>query len=182
MNKLLLPLILLFISLTINAHPHTKVKQQALVSIGINRLELTIRIIPSYDEGADIYRHLDTDKNGELSQAEQYSFATKLLQETAISLDTVPLNLQQLSVNTSDKNDIISGHGHIEIKASAKLALSIKQTNRLMLAVNYEELSHHWFIQPFLYRDIKKHFTEPKIKRFNKNNDVIVILKPRANR
>lgn len=75
-------LALLLLTGPLAAHPHTKVEQQAILSIGLERAAIRIRILPSYDEGAEIFAHIDLDGDGKVPEAEVLHFAEEVASET----------------------------------------------------------------------------------------------------
>ena len=172
--RFLLPLILLVGPVA--AHPHTKVEQQAMLSIGLDRASLSIRIVPSYDEGAAILAYIDKNEDGVISQAEETLFGQAVLSQTRLTVDRSEVALSGLSVAIPDAAEIASGSGIIEINAEARYQKLTGQAHSIALTVSYEDLSHDWFVQPFFYKDLHNSYPEMEVSRSNDRLHTEIIL------
>ena len=113
---LILPCILCFVSKT-QAHPHDDVEQQALLSIGLDKAALQIKIVPSYIEGAAIYSHIDRNDDGLVSEEEAANFSSDVISKTKFQLNGNEISLSNISVSVPSKQTVSGGLAIIEINA-----------------------------------------------------------------
>ncbi|WP_133405570.1 DUF1007 family protein [Parashewanella tropica] len=177
MTRVLLVLCLLFCC-NAYSHPHTNVKQQALLSVGLDKVALTIRVVPSFDEGAEIFDTIDSNKNGVVSDKEANAFSTKVMNKVRLIQGDKRVKLNLKSVHIPSMIQVSSGLGVIELKADGKLSLKKSTTDKVTFSVNYEDLSHDWFIQPFYFKDLTTHFKHIEINRRHHGTFLEMTLAP----
>lgn len=158
------------------AHPHSKVEQQAILSIGLNRAVLSIRIVPSYDEGAAIFAHLDQDEDGEVSETEAMLFGDALIAKTEFVVDGTEVAFGYLSVKVPDAKIVATGEGMIEVRAEARFPELKSAEPVIRFLIGYEDLSHHWFTQPFNFGDLADAFPHQSIERSEDGTRLMVKL------
>lgn len=161
--KYALPLI--FIAGTAAGHPHSHVDQQAALSIGLDRASLSIRIVPSHDEGPEILAHIDGDGDGTVSPTEARAFGDAVLSEIQLTVDEAHVSLDNVSVEMPSVAAVSSGTGMIEIRAEATYPELIEAGHTIGMSVSYEELAHDWFIQPYVFRDVQDRYEDVQIDR-----------------
>ncbi|MCG7522569.1 hypothetical protein [Ruegeria sp. Ofav3-42] len=151
-------LTLIFLAEPLAAHPHSKVEQQVILSIGLDRVALSIRIVPLYEEGEEVFAHLDLDGNGTISEAEALSFGGGMISETDFAIDGSKTVFENLSVTTPDSHSVASGEGMIEAKVDARFPELHSAEHGISFSISYEELLHGWFVQPFFFGEVQKAF------------------------
>lgn len=138
---------------TADAHPHDYVDQQALISVGVNSIDLTILIAPSFADGAAIFAHIDTNGNGIVSEDEALVFGAAVVSQAELQVDGGTTALRTANVIVPDRASTSAGTGMITIEAIAAYSLPERGHHRLHFDISYGVFSHDWFVQPFFYRD-----------------------------
>jgi len=136
---------------TAGAHPHSYVDQQALVSVGSNSVDVTIRIVPSFDNGAAIFAGIDADGNGVVSQGEAAEFAATVIAKA-----------------------------RLEVDASTRFTLSNVGEHQVAFEIAYYDFSHDWQVQPFFYTDFAATMTLPTMARSDAGNQVGILFFSRS--
>lgn len=158
-------LVLLFLSKTLLAHPHSKIEQQALISVGLDRAVLAIRIMPSYDEGTTIFATIDGNGDGIVSDDEAETFGQQVLGGMALYVDGQMHSFGKVAVNIPEARLVRSGQGMIQVKATASFVRLGGTRHKMQLRISYEHLSHNWYIQPFFYSNLLKEYVSRAIER-----------------
>lgn len=153
------------------AHPHSYVDQQALIFVGLDALDLTIRIVPSFEDGAAIFAHIDSDGNGFVSDREAATFGAAVVAKAKLEVDGRKVTLLNSITTVPSMQRVAAGGGVIEVEAQASFALGIGGEHRLVFGIAYEDLSHDWFIQPFFYRGLVE-ASSPVVERTDASNRV----------
>lgn len=149
----------------LSAHPHSKVEQQAMLSIGLDQAVLNIRIVPSYDEGSAIFAHIDLDGDGKVSATEATQFGEEVLAATELIIDETTATFDNRLVTVPDFQFVAAGEGVIEVKANTRFRKLDSAKHVIGLSVRYEGLSHDWFIQPFFFGNLSEAFPKQGIDR-----------------
>lgn len=163
---------------TAYAHPHDDVVQQALLSIGMDKVILSVRIVPSHDEGAAIYAHIDTNKDGVVSTNESNAFAMAVFSKMKLSIDGKPSALKVKSTDVPNYGYVAAGLGVIEIKGNAKIAMAADKKHKLIFETHYEMFTQEWLIQPFFYANLNNSFSGKEIQRSETGKYVEVMFTP----
>lgn len=135
------------------AHPHSEVDQQALLSVGMDSVTLTIRIVPSYIEGTTIFGLIDVDGNGVVTDDEAAAFGNDVIAAAALSVDGERFAFAKPKTAVPEFEHVASGFGIIEIEAGASYVLERGGKHQLVFSIAYEAFSPDWLIQPFFYMD-----------------------------
>jgi hypothetical protein len=112
--------------------------QAMRVGIDIERVNLEIDLTPGVSIARQVTGWIDTNADGQLSQAEAVTYGQQVLSTLALSVDrhAVPLSLVDVQVPSVD--DMARGAGTIRLRASASTA-SRKNGRHQLIVVN----SHH---------------------------------------
>lgn len=130
------------------AHPHKDVDQQVALTVAPDHVDLAITIVPSYVSGADIFDMIDRDQDGTVSDTEASHFANDVLQ-TAILTDGSTVQVwDQITASVPDRDTMAAGSSQIIIAASTDAQLT--KATPVQFAIGYTEISHDWFVQPWL--------------------------------
>jgi hypothetical protein len=157
------------------AHPHSYVDQQALIFVGLDALDLTIRIVPSFEDGAAIFAHIDSDGNGFVSDREATAFGAAVVAKAELEVDGREVTLLNALATVPSIEQLAAGGGVIEVEAQASFALGSGGKHRLVFGIAYEDLSHDWFIQPFFYRGLVD-TGSPVVQRTDTGNRVGIVF------
>lgn len=149
----------------LHAHLHDDVEQQALLSIGLDRATLEIRIIPSFDEGATVFAHLDSDADGTVSADEASSFGIEILSRSNLVVNDLPVDLGNLRIIVPQASQISSGQGVISVTTNANFPALNGARTSVHFEITYAELSNSWFIQPFFFADLNRTFSMDTLVR-----------------
>jgi len=162
------------------AHPHRYVDQQAHLSVGVDVADLTIRIVPSFEEGAEIFAHVDLDGDGTVTDEEAASFASEVVSKATLTVDSRNILFDDATAIVPDADRVAAGSAVIEVKASASFALTNAKDHQVVFDITYDDFSHEWFIQPFFYANLVKATTLPRVKRSETRNHVIIFFSSEA--
>jgi len=160
---------------TAGAHPHNYVDQQALLSVGANTVDVNIRIVPSFENGAAIFAAIDADGNGVVSQAEAAAFAAAVVANTSLEVDGNSIALQNATATVPYIDKVAAGFGIIEVDASAWFALSGVGEHQIAFAISYDDFSHDWQVQPFFYTDFAETISAQTVARSATGNHKVTI-------
>lgn len=151
--------------LAAQAHPHRYVEQQALLYVGLDSVDVTIRIVPSFVEGAAIFARIDSDGNGLVSDEEATAFGLEVLARSRLDVDGLSVPWSGVAANVPARHLIAAGSGVIEIELSAPYRLARGQDHRIDFEVAYDELSHDWFVQPYFYESLVEATSSRTVER-----------------
>ncbi|MBX4898713.1 hypothetical protein [Rhizobium bangladeshense] len=157
-----------------SAHPHHYVDQQVHLSIGVNAVELAIVIVPSSQDGAAIFSTIDNNGDGVVSDDEGRIFATNVVSATRLTIDGQAFTFILADVGIPDETTVASGTAAITVNASAELRLADRQAHSVDFSITYEEFSHDWFVQPFLYPNLLGKIAQLEIDRSDRAGKVVV--------
>ncbi|MGI9250282.1 MAG: hypothetical protein ACR2PR_03685 [Pseudohongiellaceae bacterium] len=174
----LLSLFLFVNANTAQAHPHNDVEQQALISIGWDSLALEIRIVPSLDEGAAIYAHIDSNGDGLVSDSEAAVFGAQVLSKARLEVGGDEISLGNPNVLIPNKESVSAGLAVIKIDADASFPPITNARHTVAFEITYEEFSQDWFIQPFFYAPLMEQPTKPSVHRSASGHRVEIKLSP----
>ena len=141
-------------SVVAQAHPHRYVDQQALLYVGLETVDVTIRIVPSFVEGTAIFDRIDSDGNGLVSEDEAAAFGMEILSKTRLDIDGQSIPWSSVAANVPARHLIAAGSGMIEVELSAPSSLTGGENHVIDFQVAYDNLSHVWFLQPYYYEGL----------------------------
>lgn len=157
-----------------SAHPHHYVEQQAQLSIGLTTVELAIVIVPSRENAAAILSTIDTNGDGETSDKEAWKFAADVVSATRLTVDGRSFAFTLANVGIPDAKNAASGTAAITVNASTELRLAAQKAHSIGFAITYEEFSHDWFAQPFLFPNLLGKISQLEIDRSDTTRKVVV--------
>jgi len=122
-SKLLLvaPAILLSLGRPAAAHRLDEYLQATILSVEQGRIEAVMRLAPGVAVSPDVLAGIDTNADGAISDAEQRTYAERVLHDLSLTVDGDALPLQLSSVNVPPVAALKDGLGEIQIKFSAAL-------------------------------------------------------------
>ena len=130
------------------AHPHKDVDQQVALTVAPDHVDMAITIVPSYVSGADIFDMIDRDQDGTVSDTEAHHFANDVLQTAVLTDGTTAQVWGQITASVPDRDTMAAGGGQIIIAASTDANLTT--ATPVQFVIGYTEISHDWFVQPWL--------------------------------
>ena len=162
------------------AHPHKDVEQQALVSVGLDVVSLEVRIVPSFEEGAAIFAHIDSDANGVVSADEAAKFGAEVIEKTVLKVDgwRIAFSSPRVAVPTSEW--VAAGLGVIEVDADAAFDFTSTPDHSVAFEIAYENLAHTWFVQPFFYADLMATMSLQSLERAVAGSRVEILFSPKG--
>jgi hypothetical protein len=128
---------------SVGAHRLDEYLQATRVGIEANRVSLEIDLTPGVSIAKQLTGWIDTNGDGQLSQAEGVAYAREVLTSLAVTVDRRPVALTMRDVQLPEIIDIAGGVGTIRLRASADLAadmdgrhnLTVVNTHRRDLSV-----------------------------------------------
>jgi hypothetical protein len=163
-----------------NAHPHSNVDQQVSLSIGIDKIAIKVFIVPSYIEGSAIFNVLDSNGDCIISKEERMRFGNNVLRRTKLLVNKRFHVFKDPIVSIPNYDQMVSGLGTIIIESSIQGNLAIYNKHELSLNMDFDEFSHDWFIQPFLYQNFNDNFSVNSLNRTKKNSRLIMHFIPKV--
>ncbi len=93
--------------------------QATLISVGKNRVQAQIRLIPGVAVLPMVLGSIDTDANATISDAEQRSYAERVLHDLSLTLDGDRLPLRLASMRFPKVEEMKQGLGEIQLEFEA---------------------------------------------------------------
>lgn len=103
------------------AHRVDEYLQATTISVGRDRVQAQIRLVPGIEVVPTILAFVDTDRDGAVSDAEQRTYAEGVLRDLALSVDGKRLALRLLSSTFADLELMRDGRGVIRIEFDAEV-------------------------------------------------------------
>jgi hypothetical protein len=130
-------------SATAGAHRLDEYLQATRVDIDLNRVNLEIDLTPGVSIAKLLTSWIDTNSDGQLSQAEGLAYGHEVLTSLAVTVDRTPVVLTMRDVRVPEVIDMAGGVGTIRVRASAELPdrtsgrheLRVVNTHRRALSV-----------------------------------------------
>ena len=146
------------------AHPHSQTDQQAMLSLGLTRIDLALAIVPGTQDGPALAAGLDVDGDGAVSPAEADRFRASLLDGVTLSVDGAPVVLSPDALQLPPLDALAGGTAGLSLRLTGDIALSQAGDHRVDLAVAHGDFGD-WFIQPYLHPDFATGTTAVQIER-----------------
>jgi hypothetical protein len=119
------------------AHRLDEYLQNTLISIETDRVDAQIVLTPGVTVFPLLIKGIDTDGNGIISNAEQQSYADRILRDLSFRIDGEPLTPRLKSMQFPAIRDMQEGRGEIVIEISA--ALPRGGTDRKLVFENHHQ-------------------------------------------
>lgn len=103
------------------AHRLDEYLQAMLVSLGKDRIGLSMRLIPGVAVSPAVIATIDSNSNGSFSEAEQHSYAEIIVGDLSLSVDGYALKPRLETVSFPAPSDMKEGLGEIHIDFTADL-------------------------------------------------------------
>ena len=103
------------------AHRVDEYLQATTISVGSDRVQAQIRLVPGIEVLPTVLAFIDTDRDGVVSDAEQRTYAERVLRDLSLSVDGVRLPLRLLSSKFADLELMRDGRGVIQIDFDAEV-------------------------------------------------------------
>ena len=161
---------------TAGAHPHAYVDQQALISVGTHSVDVTVRIVPSFTEGAAIFARIDSDSDGKVSDREAAELAAAVVATVQLEVDGMPVALHRATAVVPGVDEVSAGFGVIEISAAAAIVLAGSGNHQVSFNIGFDDFSADWQVQPYFYTDLVTAMSSRSIARNETGNGVNILL------
>ncbi len=103
------------------AHRLDEYLQAVRVGIDADRVNLEIDLTPGVSIAKQVTSWIDTNGDGQLSQAEGLTYANEVLTSLVVTVDRTPVALTRREVRLPEAIDMAGGVGTIRMRASAEL-------------------------------------------------------------
>jgi len=114
-------LIMLWIGTPASAHRLDEYLQATMISVEKDRIHAEVRLTPGVAVFPVVFAEIDTNADGILSEAEQRTYAERVLRDLSISIDGVPLKPRLVSVRFPAIGELKEGLGEIQLALEATL-------------------------------------------------------------
>ena len=179
MKQRFIGLALLVVPAAILAHPHARVDQQAQMSISRSEIMISFRVIPSTQDGAHMFDHLDTDSNGVISNREKTAFGSSLIANSHLTVDGGAIRLRLLDVEVPARAKLRKGQGLISVRGRALASLPAGREHKVAFQIDDRQFAKGWFIQPFYHPDLTDGRSSPDVSRRAGRSSVQIRIAPK---
>jgi hypothetical protein len=114
-------LLLAALAVPAQAHRLDEYLQSATLRLAPDRVALHLRLVPGVEVAQQVWDSMDTDRNGDLSPAEQQAYARQVLGDLSLSIDGRDTGLEMLRWSFPTRAEIGKGVGQISLSLEARL-------------------------------------------------------------
>ena len=111
--------ILLLIAASTHAHRLDEYLQATTISVEKDRVQAQLRLTPGVAVFRRVFATIDTDANGVISEAEQQTYAERVLGDLSLTIDGNHPRLQLVSATFPSIEEIKEGRGEIQLEFTA---------------------------------------------------------------
>jgi hypothetical protein len=119
------------------AHRLDEYLQATMLSVGKDRIEVFMRLVPGIAVSAEVLASIDTNGDSVISDTERNAYAERVLRDLSLSVDGHVLKPQLLSVDFPTIEEMREGLGEIKIEFAADLTPG--GSNRKIVFENYHQ-------------------------------------------
>jgi len=101
------------------AHRLDEYLQATRLSVDVEHVDVEIDLTPGARVAPEVFGSIDTDGDGQISNAEAEAYAQEVLRSVVLSVDGRPVRLRLLEIRVPQFHDMILGVGTVRIRASA---------------------------------------------------------------
>jgi hypothetical protein len=106
---------------TANAHRLDEYLQATRLSVDVDRIDLEIDLTAGAAMASKIFDWIDTDRDGQISDAEGEAYAQQVLRSVALKVDGRPVPIRLVDNSFPQWSDMSLGVGTIRLRATAKV-------------------------------------------------------------
>jgi hypothetical protein len=147
------------------AHRLDEYLQATIISVEENQVQLSMRLIPGVAVSGAVLATIDSNRDGEISEAEGRAYAERVVQELSLSLDGHRLGPRLVSATFPRIEDTKAGVGEIRIELIAELPPG--QTNRKLVFENHHDAA----ISAYLVNCLKPAGAQIRVIAQNRNRN-----------
>jgi hypothetical protein len=103
------------------AHRVDEYLQATRISIDIERVDLEIDLTAGVAMASEVFGWIDTNRDGEISNAEGEAYARRMLRSVVLKVDGSPVPIQLVETSFPQFGDMSLGVGTIRLRATAKV-------------------------------------------------------------
>jgi hypothetical protein len=137
--SILIAIITLSVPLATSAHRLDEYLEAAIFSIGENKIEVTMRLVPGVAVSSTVIAIIDANADGILSEPEQIAYAHRVLDDVSLTVDGKRLTLDLNSADFPSIDEIKQGTGEIHLDFSAALPPYPLNANRRLIFENHHQ-------------------------------------------
>jgi hypothetical protein len=104
-----------------DAHRLDEYLQATRLSVDIERVGLEIDLTPGVSVASEVFAWIDTNRDGQISNAEGEAYAQYVLRSVTLSVDGRPVPVTLVDVRFPQFHDMSLGVGTIQVRATAKV-------------------------------------------------------------
>src|ERR1700759_1389586 len=131
--SILIAIITLSVPLATSAHRLDEYLEAAIFSIGENKIEVTMRLVPGVAVSSTVIAIIEAHADGILSEPEQIAYAHRVLDDVSLTVDGKRLTLDLNSADFPSIDEIKQGTGEIHLDFSAALPPYPLNANRRLI-------------------------------------------------
>jgi hypothetical protein len=135
------------------AHRVDEYLQATTISVGSDRVQAQIRLVPGIEVVSIVLAFVDTDRDGVVSDAEQRTYAERVLRDLSLSVDGERLPLQLLSSTFADLELMRDGRGVIQIDFDAAVPRGAAANRQLVFENHHFGRIAEYLVNSLVPRD-----------------------------
>ena len=114
--------ILFFVGTSASAHRLDEYLQATTISVEKDRVQAQIRLTPGVTVFPAVLAIIDTDRDGVISEAEQRTYAGRVLGDLSLTIDGDPLQLRLISSKFASIEEMKEGRGEIQLEVESDVS------------------------------------------------------------
>lgn len=140
------------------AHRLDEFLQSATIRVTPDRVALYLRLVPGENVAQQVWEGIDTDRDGQLSAAEQGAYVRQVLADTTLTIDGRPVDLETLAAWFPARADVEKGIGQISLSLQAPWVLA-SGAHRLQLVSGHRRALSVYLVNTLVPVERELHIT-----------------------
>jgi hypothetical protein len=133
-----------------SAHRLDEYLQATRLSIDLERVDLEIDLTPGVAVASKIIDSIDTDRDGEISNAEGAAYARRMLRSVTLAVDGLAAPILLVETHFPPPGDMSQGVGTIQLRATAKVPSSGAGRHRISFLNTHQPESSVYLVNALI--------------------------------
>jgi len=135
------------------AHRLDEYLQATRLSVDVEHVDVEIDLTPGARVAPEVFGSIDTDGDGQISNAEAEAYAQEVLRSVVLSVDGRPVRMRLLEIRVPQLHDMILGVGTVRIRASATHSVASSNRHRLSYVNTHRSKSSVYLVNVLVPAD-----------------------------
>ncbi len=136
------------------AHPLDVYLQATYLSVKPTQIEVELDLTPGVLVAPQILPQLDTNGDGQISDAEGRAYVDSVLGKVLLQVDAKPLTLGINRIEMPEHLNLQAGYGTIRVFATAQLSEAMSGTHQLTYKNNYSSVGSAYQVNAFIDKKV----------------------------